>query len=160
MNLQSFNLYTLGSYKRFDGAMVSLISMAIHSESGEIFAVLCDEEQTNYYVEPLNIFGQPDVEGNGPRYTLVSSWEITENFSCANGLEKGIYQHYKSKAHGGREYDVFGTVSSDSGQFVIYRPCYGTRPMMIRPLTMFIEDIDVPEYNYQVPRFFKSRNFD
>ena len=170
--LFSFNLYTIGVYQKFDGELVQLNSMALHSETNEIYAVLSDApdnsqneseyvEPSKFYAEKLSLFGVPDFEEKGPRYSLVQEIvsAVSVRFLSGNSIEAGVYGHYKSEAHGGREYDVFGTVTSDEGDFVIYRPCYGTRPVMIRPLDMFTEEVDEPDYNYKGPRFYKLRNF-
>ncbi|MEC8067966.1 MAG: DUF1653 domain-containing protein [Pseudomonadota bacterium] len=171
--LFSFNLYALGIYKRFDGVDVALNSLALHSETGEIYAVLSDvpdnsnnEEgeyilPSKFYVEKLALFGDPNFQGKGPRHALHQEImsHTSVRFLSDDGVEPGVYGHYKSEANGGREYDVYGTVQSDEGAFVLYRPCYGTRPMMIRPLAMFIEEVDEAGYNYKGPRFYKLRGF-
>jgi hypothetical protein len=138
--------------------------MVIHSETGEVYAVLKkqnDQEEDIYYVEPLNVFGNPDENSKGPRYSLLKECisPVSLRFESHDGIDAGVYEHYKSKAYGGREYEVYGSVESEFGDFVLYRPCYGTRPMMTRPLSMFVEDVGVPDYDYKGPRFFKVRDF-
>lgn len=58
------------------------------------------------------------------------------------GLEPapGLYRHYK-----GALYEVIGTAThSESGEkLVVYRPCYGARALWVRPLSMFIESVNV-----------------
>ncbi|GGW92060.1 DUF1653 domain-containing protein [Alteromonas halophila] len=60
----------------------------------------------------------------------------------------GRYQHYK-----GNYYDVLdvATHSEDESKLVVYRPCYGARALWVRPLTMFMETVDVE--GQPVPRF-------
>ncbi len=54
--------------------------------------------------------------------------------------EPGLYRHYK-----GNEYEVIGTAThSETGErLVVYRPCYGERALWVRPLSMFMEYVDV-----------------
>jgi hypothetical protein len=123
--------------------------MVIHSETGEVYAVLKkqnDQEEDIYYVEPLNVFGNPDENSKGPRYSLLKECisPVSLRFESHDGIDAGVYEHYKSKAYGGREYEVYGSVE---------------RPMMTRPLSMFVEDVGVPDYDYKGPRFFKVRDF-
>ncbi|MEP1385775.1 MAG: DUF1653 domain-containing protein [Paraglaciecola sp.] len=52
----------------------------------------------------------------------------------------GKYRHYK-----GNEYEVIGVAkhSEDDSELVVYRPLYGERGLWVRPLSMFIESIEV-----------------
>jgi len=61
---------------------------------------------------------------------------------------KGRYRHYK-----GNEYEVIGvgTHSETGERLVVYRPLYGERLLWLRPLTMFIENVDYQ--GKQSPRF-------
>ena len=63
---------------------------------------------------------------------------------------QGLYRHYKGKL-----YLVHGVaVHSETGEhLVVYRPLYGSFQLMVRPETMFIEEVDAPEYDYKGPRF-------
>jgi hypothetical protein len=66
-------------------------------------------------------------------------------------IKTGKYRHYK-----GNEYEVLGTAkhSETLKEFVVYRALYGDRDLWIRPLEMFIEEVDVgggakkPRFNY------------
>lgn len=65
----------------------------------------------------------------------------------------GRYRHYK-----GREYEVLGTGrhSEDLQELVVYRalydsPEFGPNPIWIRPLAMFLENVEVD--GTLVPRF-------
>jgi hypothetical protein len=65
----------------------------------------------------------------------------------------GIYQHYKGKI-----YHVIGTAthSETSEALVVYRGRYddpelGRRPLFVRPLPMFLEDVEID--GTIVPRF-------
>lgn len=61
----------------------------------------------------------------------------------------GIYRHFK-----GGEYDLIGVAGhSETGErFVVYRPRYGARRLTIRPLEMWIEDVE--RGDYKGPRFY------
>lgn len=65
-------------------------------------------------------------------------------------MKKGIYRHFK-----GNEYEVID-VAQDSEtlkEFVVYRALYGEKKLWIRPLEMFLEEVDKPELGYKGPRF-------
>lgn len=55
-------------------------------------------------------------------------------------LKIGKYKHYK-----GNDYQVVGvaTHSEDESQLVVYRPLYGEGALWVRPLAMFIENVEV-----------------
>ncbi|MEO1082075.1 MAG: DUF1653 domain-containing protein [Pseudomonadota bacterium] len=63
-------------------------------------------------------------------------------------LPRGRYRHYK-----GGEYDVYGVArhSESDERFVVYRPCYGERELWVRPLSMFLESVDLD--GAATPRF-------
>jgi hypothetical protein len=63
-------------------------------------------------------------------------------------LHNGRYRHYK-----GGEYQVYGIArhSETQEQLVVYRPLYGERSLWVRPLSMFIETVEVG--GQIVPRF-------
>jgi len=54
-------------------------------------------------------------------------------------LEMGLYRHYK-----GSMYKVEGiaTHSETEQEMVVYRPQYGKQALWVRPLDMFIEDVE------------------
>jgi hypothetical protein len=65
-------------------------------------------------------------------------------------LKIGRYRHYK-----GNEYEVIGVAkhSEDETELVVYRPLYGSRSLWVRPLSMFIETVQVngetkPRFEY------------
>ncbi|MBN7819520.1 DUF1653 domain-containing protein [Bowmanella yangjiangensis] len=64
------------------------------------------------------------------------------------GLQPGLYRHYK-----GKDYEVIGVArhSEDESLLVVYRPLYGERELWVRPLDMFIENVEVE--GCSVPRF-------
>lgn len=63
-------------------------------------------------------------------------------------LKPGKYLHYK-----GQEYEVEGVArhSETEEQLVVYRPLYGDRGLWVRPLEMFIEQVE--HDGEQRPRF-------
>ena len=63
-------------------------------------------------------------------------------------LEPGRYRHSK-----GNEYTVLGVARhSETGEpMVVYRQEYGDRALWVRPLSMFVELVDVGDR--RVPRF-------
>ena len=52
----------------------------------------------------------------------------------------GRYRHYK-----GNDYLVTGVArhSETEELLVVYRPCYGDQALWVRPLSMFVEDVEV-----------------
>lgn len=64
-------------------------------------------------------------------------------------LQRGIYQHYK-----GQLYQVFNVArhSETEEQLVVYQCLYGDYSMWVRPLSMFIETIEL-EDGQIIPRF-------
>ncbi|MCF2949047.1 DUF1653 domain-containing protein [Paraglaciecola aquimarina] len=63
-------------------------------------------------------------------------------------LQLGKYRHYK-----GNKYEVIGVArhSEDESQLVVYRPLYGDKGLWVRPLEMFVEQVEVEGENK--PRF-------
>lgn len=56
---------------------------------------------------------------------------------------KGIYRHFKGK------YYYVEDVAYDSetmNQMVVYRQLYGQRALFVRPLTMFLSEVDHQKY--------------
>jgi hypothetical protein len=55
-------------------------------------------------------------------------------------LLPGLYRHYK-----GNDYQVLGVAGhSETGEdLVVYRALYGERGLWVRPLSMFIEQVDI-----------------
>jgi len=143
-------LYPLGVYAS-DNGRVRLIGLALHSETSEVYAVI--ERGKDFYVEPLSYFGDPNVNGK-PRYEF-KCFDVPK-LKAAPGIEPGTYKHFKRTGVDDPVYQVYGTVKYEGDVFVLYRPCYGQRPLMIRPFSMFHEHVDKPEFNYSGPRFFKT----
>ncbi|CAI8806737.1 MULTISPECIES: DUF1653 domain-containing protein [Pseudomonas] len=63
-------------------------------------------------------------------------------------IQPGVYRHYK-----GPEYRVFGTARhSETEEWVVfYQALYGEFGLWVRPLSMFLESVEVD--GEQVPRF-------
>jgi hypothetical protein len=61
---------------------------------------------------------------------------------------QGIYRHFK-----GNRYQVIGVAKHSEGEpdMVVYRPLYGDRGLWVRPLSMFIESVEID--GRLVPRF-------
>lgn len=64
-------------------------------------------------------------------------------------LEPGVYQHYK-----GAMYRVIGVArhSETEEQLVTYQTLYGDCDLWVRPLSMFVETVQLAN-GEQVPRF-------
>ncbi|MBS0152111.1 MAG: DUF1653 domain-containing protein [Nitrospira sp.] len=60
----------------------------------------------------------------------------------------GVYRHHK-----GQQYEVLGVArhSETEEEVVVYRALYGDRGLWIRPLAMFIENVE--KRGVSVPRF-------
>ena len=63
-------------------------------------------------------------------------------------IPTGRYRHYK-----GQVYTVLGVArhSESQEELVVYRQEYGERGLWVRPLKMFVEDVEVD--GRRVPRF-------
>jgi len=68
-------------------------------------------------------------------------------------LQPGRYRHYKNQ-----DYLVEGVArhSETEELLVVYRPCYGDRALWVRPLAMFVEELEVdgerrPRFAYVGP---------
>ena len=63
-------------------------------------------------------------------------------------LRLGKYRHYK-----GKEYEVIGVAkhSETLEDLVVYRHLYGEGELWVRPLAMFIEDVEID--GKKIPRF-------
>lgn len=61
---------------------------------------------------------------------------------------QGIYKHFK-----GNRYQVIGVAKHSEGEpeMVVYRPLYGDRGLWVRPLSMFLEMVEINDQ--LVPRF-------
>lgn len=65
-----------------------------------------------------------------------------------NKLKQGTYEHYK-----GKQYEVIGIAkhSETLEEMVVYRALYGERGTWVRPLKMFLEEVEVS--GKKMPRF-------
>lgn len=67
---------------------------------------------------------------------------------------KGFYYHYKDPQ---KHYEVLGVAfhTETEEHMVVYKPLYegAIAELFVRPLAMFMEDVDVPELGYVGPRF-------
>ena len=52
----------------------------------------------------------------------------------------GIYRHYK-----GKDYQVYETAihSETHEAFVVYRPLYGEKKLWVRPLSLFVGNVEI-----------------
>jgi len=68
-----------------------------------------------------------------------------------NMLKLGKYKHYK-----GKEYDVIGVARHRETleELVVYRALYGNHALWVRPLKMFLEEVEVN--GKKTPRFVKK----
>ena len=66
----------------------------------------------------------------------------------AKSVRPGIYEHYKKK-----RYKVLGVVvhSETLEELVLYKALYGNRLLWVRPLDMFLENVEVD--GKKIPRF-------
>lgn len=72
----------------------------------------------------------------------------------ARSLKTGIYEHFK-----GNTYRVLSIVrhSETQEEMVLYQALYGDHGLWVRPLTMFLEDVEkdghrVPRFHYLKPK--------
>lgn len=58
-------------------------------------------------------------------------------------IEKGIYRHFK-----GKEYEVLGeAMHTETNEIVVvYRALYGDFGLFVRPLEMFLSEVDKNKY--------------
>ena len=63
-------------------------------------------------------------------------------------VKRGKYKHFK-----GKHYEVFGVArhSETLEELVVYRALYGKRELWIRPVEIFLEEVDLD--GKKVPRF-------
>ncbi len=65
-----------------------------------------------------------------------------------NNLQLGVYEHYK-----GKRYEVIGLAkhSETLEEAVVYKALYGKKQLWVRPLKMFLENVEVN--GKKMPRF-------
>jgi len=70
-------------------------------------------------------------------------------------VKPGIYQHFK-----GNEYEVIGLAkhSETQEELVVYKPLYGEPGLWVRPLTMFVENVDKEGQSVQRFSFIRNSN--
>ena len=63
-------------------------------------------------------------------------------------IQLGKYKHYK-----GNEYEVIGVArhSETLADMVVYQALYGNRQIWVRPLAMFMEEVEID--GLKIPRF-------
>lgn len=64
---------------------------------------------------------------------------MTGSNHCGPPLKPGRYRHCK-----GKDYEVLGVARHSEGleDMVVYRPLYGDSGLWVRPLSMFVEDVE------------------
>ncbi len=64
---------------------------------------------------------------------------MTGNKHDGPTLKPGRYRHFK-----GKDYEVLGVARHSEGQedMVVYRPLYGESGLWVRPLSMFVEEVE------------------
>ncbi len=69
------------------------------------------------------------------------------------------YHHFKDAA---KLYEIIGIAfhTETEEQMVVYRPLYegAVASLFVRPLAMFVEEVDKPELGYRGPRFVRIEN--
>lgn len=67
-------------------------------------------------------------------------------------MKPGLYEHYKGKLYRAKRIVLH---SKTQEEMVLYKALYGSRDYWVRPKTMFMEEIEIPEIGgpYTVPRF-------
>lgn len=74
----------------------------------------------------------------------------------AKNFKPGLYKHYKGDMY--KAYFVARHSEARNEEFVVYESLKKGL-IWVRPLNMFLENVDKPEYNYKGPRFkFISEN--
>ena len=58
-------------------------------------------------------------------------------------VKKGIYKHFKGDYY---LVEDIATHSEDNSQYVVYRGLYENAPLYIRPVEMFLSEIDKVKY--------------
>ena len=78
----------------------------------------------------------------------TANWNDGQNWRIALTLKPGLYRHYK-----GPLYRVFEVArhSETEEQLVVYRALYGEGGLWVRPLQMFVEQVE--QAGQQKPRF-------
>lgn len=77
---------------------------------------------------------------------------IPEWSAEAKALKPGTYRHFK-----GDEYELLNVArdSETTEEVVVYQSLKHPDRVWVRPLKMFIEEVDKPELGYKGPRFKK-----
>ncbi|MBI1364152.1 MAG: DUF1653 domain-containing protein [Proteobacteria bacterium] len=141
------HLFQTGWYLSNNGVSHHVVGLAQHSETGA-FYLLDATDPSDWHVLELTRFADQNANGKGPAYTLVQKTDGKVYF-VTPAIEPGTYRHFK-----GKTYDIYGTLRDENGQtLVLYRPTYGQRALLLRPLAMFTEEVDRPEIPYKGPRF-------
>ena len=66
-------------------------------------------------------------------------------------IPTGLYQHYKGKFY--KALITNALHSETREEYVVYVELYEPYDINVRPASMFIEEVDKPEYNWKGPRF-------
>lgn len=82
------------------------------------------------------------------RDRLFMTFIIMTRQIMQNSIQTGIYRHYKGNLY---QVEEVATHSETQEKMVVYRPMYGEKALWVRPLTMFIEHIEID--GKRQPRF-------
>jgi len=63
-------------------------------------------------------------------------------------IKRGKYKHYKGSFY---QVEDIATHSETEEKMVVYRPLYGEQALWVRPLTMFVEEVNID--GVKQPRF-------
>jgi len=93
------------------------------------------------------------IEDQIATYTDGKSEDMEMLFDFTDWPDLGPWTHFK-----GRQYEVLGSATEAGGGYplVVYKALYGEQQVWVRPVHMWVDEIDRPEIPYTGPRFFQG----